>query len=169
MKKLLISLLFLAFTTNPAMGAVSERLGFKVDVIAEGTFEQPKDVNNVPAPNTAAGKIGEYSGSPKLLATTRKFKAQQGVVFGFRYRITGLPKNTNLTFEMRAMHPPMSGPDGKPSELSAAPIDIYTGNGTYEDDLVYVLSEPSEVLPGRWILQLYFDGKHMASREFLLE
>lgn len=169
MRNLFLSLFLITLAFAPAQGAVAERPSFKVEVVAEGTFEQPKDVRNAQAPNTAAGKVGEYSGLPKHLATTRKLKAVQGVVFGFRYSITGLPENKNLVFEMRAVHPPITGPDGKSSELSSAPIEVYTANGTYDDDLVYMLSEPSEVVPGRWILQLYFDGKHVASREFLLE
>ena len=169
MKNLFLSFLLITLAFGPAQGAVAERPSFKVEVIAEGTFEQPKDVRNESAPNTAAGIVGEYSGVPKHLATTRKLKAVRGVVFGFRYRITGLPKNKNLVFEMRAVHPSITGPDGKSSELSSAPIEVYTENGTYDDDLVYMLSEPNEVVPGRWILQLFFDGKHVASREFLLE
>ena len=117
MRNLLLSLLLITLAFAPAQGTVAERPLFKVEVVAEGTFEQPKDVRNTPAPNTAAGKAGQYSGLPKHLATTRKLKASQGVVFGFRYRITGLPKNKNFVFEMRAIHPSITGPDGKSSEL----------------------------------------------------
>ncbi len=168
MKKQILSLLFACFSAS-VCGAVVEPPPFKVEVFAEGVFEQPKEVNQVPAPATAAGVIGEYGSPLKHVASNLEFKAAVGLTFGFRYRLMGLPAGAKLQFEMRAIHPPMRGADGGVTELSSAPIDVYAKDGRYEDDLVYSLTEPFEVVPGRWYLQLYFKGRPIASRAFLLK
>ncbi|EXI73234.1 MAG: hypothetical protein AW07_02848 [Candidatus Accumulibacter sp. SK-11] len=99
--------------------------------------------------------------------------AELGVSFGFRYRVTGLPAGKTKVFEMRAIHPPMKQPDGRTTTVSTAPA-LFLAEGDdcmYEcniSEIVYTLSEPYQVLPGKWLLQLLDRGQVVLGREFNL-
>jgi len=107
----------------------------------------------------------------EFVKPSRDVTAELGVSFGFRYRVTGLPAGKTKVFEMRAIHPPMKGPDGRTTTVSTAPA-LFLGEGDdcmYEcniSEIVYTLSEPYQVLPGKWLLQLVDRGQVMLSREF---
>ncbi len=168
MNKLLLSAVLLLASMLPAGAATADPPPFKVQILEEGVFGKPQGIVNLPAPGTAAGKKGEHD-EVRLLVATRRLKAELGATFGFRYKLTGMPRNKEMLLEMRAVHPPMKGPGGKTSEISVAPIEVFSTDGSYEDDIIYTLAEPFEVLPGRWLLQITYQGKQLMSREFTLE
>lgn len=146
---------------------LQNQMGIRVDVLEEGAFETRGDVASIDAPQTPAGKTGEYS-EIRLLRSGSEFKAVKGLTFGFRYKLTGPFKGPMMGYEMHVIHPPMVGQDGKTLTTTTAPLELYFANGVARDDIVYLLSEDFEVLPGRWTLQILLDGKPLISRDYLL-
>lgn len=137
------------------------------EVIDHGLVVVPGAVVNKAAPDTAAGRTGTYD-KARFVHNTNVIPAKQGTAFGFRYRLSGLQRGTE-SFEMRAIHPAMKGPDGRERTVSAASFVVESVDGLYEDDLIYKLSEPFEVLQGKWVLQILYQGRQLISREFLLQ
>jgi hypothetical protein len=141
--------------------------GISVEVLEEGAFETKGDVASVEMPQTAAGKIGEYS-EIRLVKAGTEFKATKGLTFGFRYKLHGPFKGPMIGYEMHVIHPPMLGQDGKMHTTTTAPLELYFVDGVARDDIVYILSEDFEVLPGKWTLQILLDGKTLVSKDYLL-
>ena len=71
-------------------------------------------------------------------------------------------------FEMHVDHPAMRGVDGRTHTTQTAPIEIDFEKGVAHHDIVYILSEDFEVLPGEWALEIRFQGKPVLSRRFTL-
>jgi hypothetical protein len=149
-------------TTRSAPAAAME-----VALIDEGVYETLGDTQNIAAPQTAAGKVGEHGGL-NLLIATNSLIAKKGTTFGFRFTIKGSYDGPISGFEMHAVHPPMRGVDGKTHTTQTAPIEIDFEKGIAYHDVVYILSEDFEVLPGEWALEIRFQGKSLVSRRFLL-
>lgn len=137
-------------------------------VIVEGVAVTGGVQEDVKAPHTAAGRKSTFD-TIRFVKRTNRIPANLGVAFGFEYQLTGLPVAVPLSFEIRAIHPPLTGKDGKVRTISTAQMEVFSDDGTYQDALIYRLSEPYEVVPGRWILEMLFEGKQIFSREFILE
>ncbi len=106
----------------------------------------------------------------RLAETSPKVRAELGISFGFRYRVRGLSEGRVKTFELQAIHPPMTGPDGRTTTLSRA-VTLVTGES--EDytigDAVFTLGEPYQVLAGKWVIQVLDRGQVVLRQEFDLE
>lgn len=166
-----LALVFLTsslFLQDATSATTPRLLPFTADIIAEGEFRAVGIQAPVNAPNTAAGIVGEHLGL-ELVKSTRRLRAVQGVTFGFQYRIHGVANANNPGFEMRAIHPPMKSHGGGIETVSTAETYVYGTGGIAINDIVYTLSESSEVLPGKWTLQLLYRGQVVVSREFDLE
>jgi hypothetical protein len=139
-----------------------------VEVVREGQFEVLGDPEMSAAPETAAGKVGSHD-SVQLISESKTLKAVRGATFGFTYLIKGVPDGEMSRFEMRALHPPMTGPSGKTTTESRVDTQVFGEQGVAVNDIIYVLAEPFEVLPGNWTLQLLYKGKAVVSRQFVLQ
>lgn len=155
----------LAFHADAA-GSAPPR--FKIDVWRIGQFKITGQITNTAAPDTAAGQTSEHSGA-ELISSETKLKAVQGAVFGYSFRLRGVADGVNADFQMRVLHPAMRGRDGKTQTVSTVPLEVYGVAGFSEDDILYILSEDFEVLPGKWTLQLLHKGSVVISREFQLD
>jgi hypothetical protein len=132
-----------------------------------GLFEILGDQIDEEVATTAAGRVTDHDSS-KHLETRTTLKAQRGVTFGFRYRLHGLPDGEHEGFEIRAVHPPMTGPSGRPSTISQAPTFPFFENGVATSELFYSLSKDFEVLPGEWRLEILYRGRVILSKRFTL-
>ena len=141
--------------------------GVTANLIDEGIYETIGALVDVAAPNTAAGKIGEHEGL-KLVRSTRTVSIEKGIKFGYRFRLRSDRDGPMHGFEMHVEHPPMRGVDGKIHTSQTARIDLEFVNGALDHDIIYVLSEEFEMLPGTWKLEIHLDGRPVISRAFTL-
>jgi hypothetical protein len=145
----------------------SNQAGLVVEILEEGSFEIRGEVVDIDAPQTPAGKTGEHS-EIRLLKSGSEFTAAKGLTIGFRYKLNGPYKGPMMGYELHVIHPPMLGQDGKTHTTTTAALELYFVDGVARDDLVYMLSEDFEVLPGKWTLQILLDGKPLISKDYLL-
>lgn len=148
--------------------AHTTRIPFKAVVVEVGIFQPFGGGVDSVASDTSAGRTTVLD-EIRLIAPHRTLRAEQGVTFGFRYRLEGVPDGEVRDLEMRVIHPAMMGPDGLARTQSVAPTYEVGSNGSATGFLVYTLSEPFEVLSGRWVLQLLHQGRVVISQEFMLE
>jgi hypothetical protein len=159
---------FISSAVAAPRGAERTTVGELTFVVTEvGQYETVGDVVDVPQPNTAAGKMSEHE-KIRLVRAGNQIPAKKGNAFGFRYRVEGKRDGPMTGAEMHVVHPPMQGVDGRIHTTTTASIDLYFESGVAEEDIIYMLSEDFEVLPGTWILQIRFDGKVAATRTFEL-
>lgn len=148
-----------------SQAATTQSTPFRVEVLDEGQYVPVGSVRVKPSDRAASGRVGSHEGLEQV-SSSREVSAKLGTTFGFRYRVLGLPEGEADGFEMRAVHPPMASPSGKISTVSSAPSPLLSEGGQAFGDLVYRLSEPSELLPGQWILQILYRGQVVINREF---
>jgi hypothetical protein len=60
----------------------------------------------------------------------------------------------------------MKTPSGGTATVSTAGTSVFGEAGVATNDIVYRLSEPAELLPGRWTLQLLYKGQVVLTRNF---
>lgn len=103
------------------------------------------------------------------VSDSREVEVKLGAVFGVVYRVRGLPEGVVHGFQMRVLHPPMQSPSGRLSSMTTAPVVLQSELGDAYSDVMYRLSEPQELLPGTWTIQVLNRGNVVLSREFLLK
>lgn len=152
-----------------AVQAAGPGLGIRAQITESGQFSPPKQVTAVAQADAAVGHSGLMEDEPVLVSASRRVPAVQGTTFGFRYRILGLPLHRPVDLQIRVEHPPIVKADGQPSTLSRAVFPIESDDGTYENSLMYRLSQPGEVVPGNWTLEVRLQGQRLAGQTFVLE
>lgn len=150
---------------SPAQAAAPPSFPFQIEVLDEGQYVAMGDVITRPSGSAAAGRVGLHDGM-RHISSSREVAAKLGTVFGFTYRVKGLPEGKVHGFEMRALHPPMQSPSGKTSTVSSAPVVLDSELGEAYNDMKYRLSEQRELLPGTWRLQLLYRGNVVVTRDF---
>jgi len=143
--------------------------GVAAALVEEGAFRMIGEGQTYEAPLAATGKKNEHD-EAELLETGSQFSARQGLNFGYRYTLSSSGENRCGVdgFDMRIIHPPMRGPDGRERAESIIPMDVCFKDGKADDFLIYGLEEEFEVLPGQWILQVRHNGEVLLSRSFTL-
>ena len=141
---------------------------FKAEIVDFGLYEHVGPVEIRPAPNTASGKVAEHD-ELRLVRATDEVPAVLGSTFGFRYVVLGVPDGLLEGFAIRALHPPMRGPDGRISSTSTTRTELFGIRGIAGGEIAYTLSEPFEVLRGTWQLQVLYKGKPVLSKSFVLK
>ncbi|MGY6588391.1 MAG: DUF3859 domain-containing protein [Wenzhouxiangella sp.] len=122
-----------------------------------GVFEAFGEIEYVPAPDTADG-THIIPDETVFHETSTVIPAELGLSFGFDYEVGGVAPGTEHRFLMRAIHPPMRNPQGEWQTVSTADFGVTAWTGLVDRHLSYRFSEPHQLLPGEWTLQvLYFD------------
>ncbi len=133
-------------------------------VLRYGVYETVGDVEHFPAEETADGT--RIVAESVHLDTSLVVPAEVGLSFGFEYELAGFIPGTNEHLKMRAIHPPMRNPRGEWQTVSTTAFDAFGWNGRVDDSLLYRFSEPHQVLPGEWTLQIIYFGEVLISKIF---
>ncbi len=163
----LLSILFASILAFAATANAQTAPVLRAEISEYGLFEILGDQSDQETATAAAGRVSAHDSS-RHLETTTSLKATRGVTFGFRYRILGLPDGEHEGFEMRAVHPLMTGPSGRSTTISQAPTFPFSENGMATSELFYSLSKDFEVLPGEWHLEILFRGRVVLTKTFTL-
>ncbi len=105
--------------------------------------------------------------SEQLALKTTTVPMQQGVDFGFRYRLSGTPAEAAVKVRKVILFPsPGLKPPGHPTvtEIEET-LDRTIGETTYTG---YLLEEPFELVPGKWTFQLWWGDAKLAEQSFTL-
>lgn len=142
---------------------------YRAELIEEGSFRMLGDSKPYSAPLAATGKANDVD-EAELVERGAAFLARKGLNFGYRYVVhsEGEDRCCVEGYDMRIVHPPMVGRDGKLQTESIVPTTFCFKGGQADDFVIYALEEDSEVLPGTWTLQLRKHGQVLLSRSFTL-
>ncbi|MGB6663115.1 MAG: DUF3859 domain-containing protein [Xanthobacteraceae bacterium] len=123
-------------------------------------------VKNVEVLDYGIYKIEAQSSQVRLARATTTVPAERGVEFGIRYKIDGAPIGTavplrELTiFPSPGLRPPTAShpiPSSKTETKAKIGEVSYTG---------YQLDDPWELLPGVWVIQLWYGDRKVAQERF---
>jgi hypothetical protein len=163
-----LAALALLLVASPVLAQPKLVTPFKAEILEVGMYEVVGAVAQRPAPGTAAGTASEHE-DLRLIQVGTQVKATRGTTFGFRYRLSEVADGPVQGLQLRALHPPMRGPDGRVNSSSTASTEVLASGGEARGDVAYTLSEPFEVLRGDWELQLLYSGRVILSQRFKLQ
>lgn len=134
-----------------------------IEITEYGTYATETE-DSAAEPGTASGRVEQVSNIRHVESTT-VIPARVGVEFGFRYRIVGKPETkVNLKNVTRIPAPGIRNPDtGNVTMTSIFFQEHKTGEELYR---LYRLTDPWEIVPGLWIMELWDGDRKLASQTF---
>lgn len=107
------------------------------------------------------------TGKARLVKQTERIPIEQGRLFGFRFRISGLDPSVGvIPLELVVRHPPMEKPDGSVSTGYRYPVELKLEQGQVEDQTGYRLNEPYEMVEGEWLFEYRIMNKPLLVQRF---
>jgi len=103
--------------------------------------------------------------NPAQIQQTDEIPALLGTRFGFHFFINGSPRNENVNLLFRVVSPPLKSPDEKEISSQEVLLKSKIGAKGYAD---YAFDDTWELVPGKWVLQLLYEGKVMAEKSFTI-
>jgi hypothetical protein len=145
------------------IGCVHAETITDVQVVEFGTFHKTVSNGLMAAPNAIAG-MEHAVVEATLIKETTTIPASLGTSFGVRIKVTGDPVGAVLKVVGRCTHPkltdPVSGRSSTTEEWNCYPVIGRTGY------IGYTFDNSWELVPGKWILQIFYGGKLVATKEF---
>jgi len=101
----------------------------------------------------------------RLALSTNTVPLKSGAMFGFQFKTTGVPEGAEIRVEL---HYPAPGamPPGAEKPLLVSTDSVKASKGAYFES--YSLSEPWEMLPGKWAFELWYGRKKLGEQDFTL-
>jgi hypothetical protein len=158
--KIAPTLLLLAVTAASSAPAQAEQIQ-RIDVVEYGIYTADKQN----CQRDAEGVERCNRTDVRHAATTWTVPAQLGVEFGLKYRVIGAPKGAQVTLKRDWLSPnPGFQPPGKPPIIR---LDRTDSGAIGETIFVsYGFDDPWELVPGPWILEVWYDGRKLTSQTF---
>lgn len=160
--KIILSLLLSAFLCVDALAQTPQV--DRADITDYGIYTARLH-STAPSPGEPTG-VHSQASNIRHVETTQSIPARMGVRFGFRYRLVGTPKGVNVPLRTVVVFPP-PGLRKNPSEPYSAQSEYVTtrpiGKVSYAD---YGFEHDWEVVPGPWTMQIWYEGRKLAERQF---
>jgi len=115
-------------------------------------------------PSASSGEVTEIV----LLESTNRVPAVLGTVFGLRYHVEGRPLGGRATITVLTRFPGegLLDPDAEaPRASDRREVDVLLGDVRFHG---YRISEPWELVPGDWAIELWSGEELMAQKTFTL-
>jgi hypothetical protein len=146
-------------------------------IVDHGVFDARPLRRRISAPGTTAGSIGDLGeADPVLLRSTTNIPAKLGTTFGIRVRVDGSPRTTAagdladvavIQARMRVTHPPVKNP----STGAIVTVDEWSWPISLGVPLFggWRFDDPTEVVPGRWLMQVWYGDRVLAEQAYDVE
>jgi hypothetical protein len=147
-----------------ALCAVAQtQTGVRITVLEYGLVTG-KPFRDVTSPRTASGFTRQLTDF-RITQQADTVTAQQGVRFGFRYRVDGAPDGAILRVKC-AMRFPDGGvvnAKGQRVKVDEYDCDLKIGEITWRS---YTFDEAWEMVPGRWTFEFWYGGEKIGEKRF---
>lgn len=104
----------------------------------------------------------------QVVQPANAIKPEVDMVFGFRYKIMGLPDKTYYDFTVTVNHPPILV-NGKIHVFYKTTIQEQVEDGQIDSSVIYTIKNDFELVPGLWTLELIYQDRVLLSRQFIME
>jgi Domain of unknown function (DUF3859) len=155
--------LMLLFVAAPDSQALTPRIR-SINVTEYGIY-----TTNVTKTVTDAIGVPQHTVDDiKLAAATRTVPMQTGVQFGFRYVVNGAPAGAKVSLRVVTIYPPpglLKSGSSTPIMRDEASWTKTIGKSTYNG---YTLENPEELLPGNWVIEVWFGNQKLGSQSFTI-
>ena len=161
---LYIIFLFVFSLVNHTTHAVSvEVTSIKITKAGLFSFEKSKEEKN---DNIATSKL-LISKSEAFIKKTDKIYAKKGVTsFGISYFVNGYPIGKTVPIKVKWLHPPIYNSSTRESSSTT----FWTSKNKIgkTNYVVHSYENAGDMPPGKYIIQLYYENRKLAEKEFLV-
>ena len=156
----IVMLFFLAFAMRPAFSEAVEVKG--LEIIEYGIYKA-RIKTEIEDPDAPKGEISTLT-EIDLSERTDKIPAVLGNRLGMRYVVEGSPKGEEITVKVKYSYPELTDPKSKRSFSGNEFVRrLRIGTPYYND---YAFEEDWELVPGTWVIQIYYMGKKLGGKKF---
>jgi hypothetical protein len=149
-----------------ALGAAHGQVLQRIDITEYGVYTMETE-KSAAAPGTAAGSVDEVS-SVDLVQATTVVPAQLGTAFGFRYKLIGPPKAT-VTLKNVTHVPPPGMRNPQTGNVTLTDFFFHDRKIAGEYYRLFHFTEPWEIVPGLWTLEIWEGDRALVSQGFLIK
>jgi hypothetical protein len=138
----------------------------RVEIVEWGIFRH-NDGEVVKQPLSPLGTMTHVL-NERLQHVTTTIPALAGMTFGIRYKVVGPVVGANVTLKQITRFPKqgVTNPEtGKTFSYSEYHTSAVVGAVTYRG---YTFDRDWEVVPGRWTLEIWHDGRKLAEKTFMV-
>lgn len=164
--KVVISVVLFIFLFTAA-GQADTGAGVTLKVIKYGVIKavQTKRMDD---PSTPTG-TSVNAQDPKIVTVTDQLTAEIGATFGYEYLIVGLPFNKVVELREAYFYPEMKLPDGTLSTGYERIVKRRSDSfGMISGIQGYLLEKEYELVPGKWVLKLFYGEQQLAEQTFTI-
>ena len=137
----------------------------KGQVLEFGLLELIGPQQRVANAKTLDGEQQNAEGA-RFTEQTDRIPATPGVLFGFRYKITGVTEQGTAEFKKVVTHPPIKNEKGEIERQYSTTETLPAKNGYVSEVSGYSLDRPEELVPGVWTFELWYHGQKVVSQTF---
>jgi hypothetical protein len=135
-----------------------------------GIFRVPAEHRDVRTSSPPGNVSREFTGNPVLIRSTTRIPAKIGTWFGILYRVRVPAGAGEIVLSHVTRSPGLHLPDGtvKRSEERKATIGIKGSRSanTFASFMGFGFTEPYELVPGTWTLEVRFKGSVVCRQQF---
>lgn len=142
--------------------------GLTFEMSESGTFSRSIGSKYETAENTAVGYVWRDK-SISFKNSTDKIPMKLGVAFGYRFKVKNCLEGEIPGMRMRAIHPPIYASNGEAAIYSEAPIYPFCESGVANDQVLYTLDDPRELISGKWTLEIFIHNKVVLSNVYIVQ
>ena len=137
-----------------------------IDIVEYGIYELERQQSELQK-GTSTG-YGSVVTDLVRTEATETIPARLGVRFGFMFVVRGVPLNQQVGFTTK-IHFPFPGITNPETGITKS-VDEYKHGGLIGAPTFngYGLTKSWEAIPGKWKFEMYYDGRKLAEKTFLL-
>lgn len=157
-----VALLCFVFGATPSQTLAQQVSG--IEIVEFGIYTADRQTRRAGQSGIGTTTVANV----KLAVSTDRIPMQQGVQFGFQFRINGAPVDARVELRRVDLYPaPGLTPPGKsqPTRQDEERMVERIGNLSF---VGYTLDAPFEMVPGSWTFQLWIGDRLMAEKSFTL-
>jgi len=166
--KRIITAIVVVCSSTPLLSAPKEPESAKLkgEIIEYGYYQAVSEIARSRNKATPTGFILS-GGEVELVKQATDIPSIQGLLFGFRFRISGYPKRIDQAWlRLVVTHPLIIRPNGSRAEGYSYPLSLKVKDGVIEDKSGYKLDNEYEMIAGDWSFQYWNRERMLVEQKF---
>ncbi|WP_455204889.1 DUF3859 domain-containing protein [Kaarinaea lacus] len=143
-----------------------EKVALKGEVIEYGYYDTLEPMERKRNYSTATGYV-RSGGEVRLVEQTADIPLQLGRLFGFKFRISGFPRDeVAVNLKLVVTHPEVTRPNGTKVSGYSYPVAMDVAGGTITNQTGYKFDRDYELVEGQWSFQYWLDDQMIVEQTF---
>lgn len=136
------------------------------NILEFGTF-RPEGVTQRVLHEGIANRALDQHQRVVFLKRTEEIPGTLNTSFGYRFEITGLVPGSLAELKHTTTHPPIHAPDGRiVTQFQTHSRRLVRSDGTVSGFMGYGFDEEYEIVPGKWLMEVFLDGERLLQKSF---